>query len=49
VKLDDEPVELARLDAVRVRPGTARSFQAGTNRLQVLIFGPRLESDGPAE
>jgi uncharacterized cupin superfamily protein len=45
VKLDDELVELTPLDAVRVSPGVARSFEAGPDGLQVLIFGPRVESD----
>jgi mannose-6-phosphate isomerase-like protein (cupin superfamily) len=45
VKLDDEFVELGPLDAVRVSPGVARSFEAGAEPLQVLIFGPRVESD----
>lgn len=46
VKLDDELVDLTPLDAVRVSPGVARSFEAGPEELQVLIFGPRVESDG---
>jgi uncharacterized cupin superfamily protein len=46
VKLDDELLELAPLDAVRVSPGVARSFEAGPDGLQVLIFGPHVESDG---
>ena len=46
VKLDDELVELAPLDAVRVDPGTARSFEAGPDGLEVLIFGPHIEGDG---
>lgn len=46
VKLDDELIELTRLDAVRVSPGTARSFEAGPDGLEVLIFGPRVEGDG---
>ena len=45
VKLDDELVELAPLDAVRVSPGVARAFEAGEDGLEVLIFGPRVESD----
>lgn len=45
VKLDDELVELVPLDAVRVSPGVARSFEAGEDGLQVLIFGPHVESD----
>jgi mannose-6-phosphate isomerase-like protein (cupin superfamily) len=46
VKLDDELVELSPLDAVRVSPGVARSFEAGPEGLQVLVFGPHVESDG---
>jgi mannose-6-phosphate isomerase-like protein (cupin superfamily) len=45
VKLDDELVELSPLDAVRVSPGVARSFEAGPDGLEVLIFGPRVEGD----
>ncbi|MFZ0089809.1 MAG: cupin domain-containing protein [Solirubrobacteraceae bacterium] len=45
VKLDDELVELAPLDAVRVSPGVTRSFQAGSTALEVLVFGPHVESD----
>jgi mannose-6-phosphate isomerase-like protein (cupin superfamily) len=46
VKLNDELVDLTQLDAVRVSPGTARSFEAGPHGLEVLIFGPRVEGDG---
>lgn len=46
VKLDNELVDLTPLDAVRVSPGVARSFEAGSDGLQVLIFGPHVESDG---
>ena len=46
VKLDDEIVELERLDAVRVSPGVARTFEGGPDGLHVLIFGPHVESDG---
>jgi uncharacterized cupin superfamily protein len=45
VKLDDEVVELGRLDAVRVSPGVARGFEAGPDGLEVLIFGPHVEAD----
>lgn len=45
VKLDDDLVDLAQLDAVRVAPGTARSFEAGADGLEVLIFGARFEKD----
>lgn len=46
VKLDDDLVELGRLDAVRVSPGVVRTFEAGPDGLEVLVFGPRVESDG---
>ena len=46
VKLDDDLVELRPLDAVRVSPGVARSFEAGPDGLEVLIFGPHVEGDG---
>ena len=46
VKLDDELVELAPLDAVRVSPGITRSFEAGPSGLEVLIVGPHVENDG---
>ncbi len=46
VKLDDELLELGPLDAVRVEPGTTRTFEAGPEGLEVLIFGPRVEGDG---
>ena len=45
-EVKDSAAELAPLDAVRVSPGVARSFEAGRDGLQVLIFGPRVESDG---
>jgi mannose-6-phosphate isomerase-like protein (cupin superfamily) len=46
VKLDDDIVDLGRMDAVRVSPGTARSFEADDDGLEVLIFGARVEGDG---
>jgi mannose-6-phosphate isomerase-like protein (cupin superfamily) len=46
VKLDDELVDLAPLDAVRVSPGVTRSFEAGGDGLEVLVFGPHVEGDG---
>jgi mannose-6-phosphate isomerase-like protein (cupin superfamily) len=45
VKLDDELVELAPLDAVRVSPGITRALEAGDDGLEVLIFGPHVEND----
>jgi uncharacterized cupin superfamily protein len=46
VKLDDEVVDLAPLDAVRVSPGVTRRFEGGPAGLQILIFGPHVASDG---
>jgi mannose-6-phosphate isomerase-like protein (cupin superfamily) len=46
VKLNDEVVELKRLDAVRVSPGVTRCFEAGDEGLEVLVFGARVEGDG---
>lgn len=46
VKLDQEVVALAPLDAVRVGPGTVRAFEASSDGLEVLVFGPHVEADG---
>jgi mannose-6-phosphate isomerase-like protein (cupin superfamily) len=46
VKFDDELVDLTQLDAVRVSAGTVRSFEAGPEGLEVLIFGPHVDGDG---
>lgn len=46
VKLDDDLVDLTPLDAVRVSPGVTRSFEAGGDGLEVLVFGPHVEGDG---
>ena len=45
VKLDDDLLDLAPLDAVRVGPGVARCFEAGPAGLEVLIVGPHVEGD----
>ena len=46
LKLDDEILELRRLDAVRVEPQLLRAFEAGPDGLEVLAFGPHYEGDG---
>ena len=47
VKLDDEIVDLGRLDALRVAPSVIRAFEAGPGAdLELLAFGPRHEGDG---
>jgi mannose-6-phosphate isomerase-like protein (cupin superfamily) len=46
VKLDDEVVELERLDALRVSPSVIRCFESGGEGLELIAFGPRHEGDG---
>jgi mannose-6-phosphate isomerase-like protein (cupin superfamily) len=46
VKLDDEIVEIARLDAIRFGPSVMRAFEAGPDGLELLVFGPRHAGDG---
>jgi mannose-6-phosphate isomerase-like protein (cupin superfamily) len=46
VKLDDEILEIKRLDAIRVSPETARAFEAGPDGLELVVFGPHLSGDG---
>ena len=46
VKLDDEILELSRLDALRVSPQVTRQFEGGPDGIELLAFGPRHEGDG---
>ena len=45
VKLDDELVELAPLDVVRVSPGVTRALEADGDGLEVVVFGPHVDGD----
>jgi mannose-6-phosphate isomerase-like protein (cupin superfamily) len=45
-RLDDEIVELAAMDALRLSPEVTRSFEAGPEGLEFLVFGPHHEKDG---
>ena len=45
MKLDDDVIDLERLDAVRVSPGVIRAFEAGGEGLEILAFSPRREDD----
>lgn len=45
VKLDDEIVELKRLDAIRVSPQVTRGFEAGPDGLEFLVFGSHHSGD----
>ena len=46
LKLDDEILEIRPLDAIRVAPRVIRAFEAGSDGLEFLAFGPRREGDG---
>jgi mannose-6-phosphate isomerase-like protein (cupin superfamily) len=44
--VDDEVIELRRLDAVRVPPGSWRGYEAGPEGLELLVVGaPNLGDD----
>src|SRR5215204_491127 len=45
VKLDDDVLDLAQYEAVRVGPGVMRSFEAGPDGLDILAFGRRHAED----
>lgn len=46
VRLDDETVALAPMDALRMAPGVRRRFEAGPGGMEFLVFGPHVENDG---
>jgi mannose-6-phosphate isomerase-like protein (cupin superfamily) len=46
VKLDDEIVDLALLDAIRVSPGVTRQFEGGPDGIGLIVFGAHHENDG---
>ncbi|HEY1366020.1 MAG TPA: hypothetical protein VGF23_02860 [Gaiellaceae bacterium] len=46
MKLDDEIIEIGRLDAIRVSPDVTRAFEGGPEGLELVAFGPRHEGDG---
>ena len=46
VKLDDDVRDLEQLDALRVAPDVARSFEGGPDGLEILAFGPHHKGDG---
>ena len=50
MKLDDEIVEVAKWDVVRVAPGTWRGYEAGSEGLEILVFGaPKLGENPRAD
>jgi mannose-6-phosphate isomerase-like protein (cupin superfamily) len=46
IKLDDEIVDVERLDAIRIAPGVTRALEADDEGLEYLAFGPHHEGDG---
>jgi mannose-6-phosphate isomerase-like protein (cupin superfamily) len=46
MKLDEEIIDVEPLDAIRVSPGVTRMFEAGSDGLEVLVFGPHHDGDG---
>jgi mannose-6-phosphate isomerase-like protein (cupin superfamily) len=46
IKLDDELIDVSKLDAIRVAPDVSRAFEAGPDGLEFLAFGPHYEADG---
>lgn len=46
LKLDDEIIAVRALDAVRVDAEVARAFEAGSDGLEFLAFGPHHPGDG---
>lgn len=46
LKLDDEIIEVERLDAIRVSPQVVRNFEAGPDGIEVLAVGARHDGDG---
>jgi len=46
MKLDEEILDVQRMDAIRVAPEVIRAFEAGPEGIEVLAFGPRHEGDG---
>jgi quercetin dioxygenase-like cupin family protein len=49
MRLDDEIVDVAALDAIRVEPQVTRAFEAGPDGLQWLAFGAHHDKDGEVD
>jgi mannose-6-phosphate isomerase-like protein (cupin superfamily) len=46
LKLDDEIIDVTELDAIRIAPGVTRQFEAGSDQLDYIAFGPHHRGDG---
>jgi quercetin dioxygenase-like cupin family protein len=49
LKLDDDVLELARWDAVRIAPEVMRALEAGADGLELIAFGAPATGLGDAE
>ena len=49
MRLDDEIIEIARLDTIRVAPEVWRGFSAGPDGLEIIAFGARHDGDGEVD
>jgi mannose-6-phosphate isomerase-like protein (cupin superfamily) len=49
IKLDDEVVDVAAWDAIRVAPHTVRAFAAGPEGLELLAFGTHATDDASVQ
>ena len=49
MKVDDEIIELAEWDAVRVPPGSWRGYEAGPDGLELLVIGAPNLGDNPRD
>ena len=45
MRVGEETIEIAALDAIRVAPATLRAFAAGPEGLELLAFGTHAEND----
>lgn len=45
LKLDDDVIDIDRLDGIRVQAGVVRAFEAGDGGLEILAFGSRHRED----
>lgn len=45
IHLDDDEVDVARLDAIRVAPNVIRGFEAGDDGLELLVFSQSTPGD----
>ena len=45
IHLDDDEVAVSRLDAIRVGPSVVRGFEAGSDGLELIVFGRRAPGD----